>query len=175
MWCVRKKAHGCAAGQTLSSYWPAEFVSSMACYGAFVQNVRCRIKLSSCVSVFEQTPQCRRIFVMPVTFTCVLFSFGERPRVSDGPLTSCLQPAVFQLPPPHRLDVSCAPLSGQQTALWLWAAYLKWLTAGVTVSFSDTIYKAPVPFYCLPSPHPPFLPGFPLRSPPAPSHCPPLC
>lgn len=55
-------------------------------------------------------------FAMLVTFTCLLFSFGELCPVGDGPLTSCLQPAVSQPPPLHRLDVSCASLSGQQTA-----------------------------------------------------------
>lgn len=34
---------------------------------------------------------------MLVTFTCLLFSSGVLHRVSDGPLTSCLQPAVSSL------------------------------------------------------------------------------
>ena len=50
--------------------------------------------------------------------------------------------------------------------LWLRAANLKWPTAAVTVSFSETIYKAPVPFCCLPSL------GFPLQPLPVPSHRP---
>ncbi len=132
------------------------------CYGTFEQNVLFSLKMFLLCFCFWacETQQCYCIFVMPVTFTCLLFSFGELCQVSDGPLTSCLRPAVFQLPPLHWLDISCASLPGQQTALWLWAAYLKWPTARITVSFSGTIYKPPVPFYCLPSLQPPSW-GFP--------------
>lgn len=72
-------------------------------------------------------------------------------------------PAVSSLLPPlHWLGLSCASVSGQRAALWLPAVYLKWPVAGVSVSFSQTIYKAPVPFCCPPSLQP-ASPGFPSR------------
>lgn len=80
-------------------------------------------------------------------------------------------PAVFSQPSlSYRLFTDWTfpvPLcQASRRLLWLRAANLKWPTAAVTVSFSETIYKAPVPFCCRPSL------GFPLQPLPAPSHRP---
>lgn len=94
---------------------------------------------------------------MPVTcLLLVLASFASCP----------------QLPPLHRLDISCVSLPG--SVFCLWAGYSKCPMAAVTVSFSQTIYKAPLPLDCLPSLQPLTL-GFPLQSPPVPSHRPSVC
>lgn len=105
-------------------------------------------------------------FAILVTFTCLLLSFGELCPVGEGPLTSCLQPAVSQLPLFTDWMFPVPLCQASRRLLWLRAANLKWPTAAVTVSFSETIYKAPVPFCCRPSL------GFPLQPLPAPSHHP---
>ena len=109
--------------------------------------VKCAFLFCICphpVFICHTALRCHTTSVMPVTFTCLLFGFGELCQVSDESTDQLSPASCLQLPPLHWLDVSCASLPGQQTALWHWAVCLKRPRAGVTVSFSETIYKPPV-------------------------------
>lgn len=81
--------------------------------------------------------------------TYLLFSYSSVcPYTEQLFLLACCNSATTSSVIGH----SCASLPRQQMALWTWAASLKWQTASVT----ETNYKAPACFYCLPSLHPAF-------------------
>lgn len=64
---------------------------------------------------------------------------------ASASLGSCPQTPLLQRPP------RTFPLAlwwAGRPSVWLWAAHSKRVMDGVTVSFSQTIFKAPVPLYC---------------------------
>lgn len=75
---------------------------------------------------------------------------------------SCPQTPVLQRPP----RTFPVPLwRAGRPSVWLWAAHSKWVMDGVTVSFSQSIFKAPVPHRPSVSPASLCPMGFPSWSP----------